>query len=43
MKYNGVIQRKFTLYEKIDPQIVYNIISSKLGNFRQFRDEIDRV
>ena len=30
-------------YEEIDPEIVYTIAKTKLENFRQFRDEIDRL
>ena len=30
-------------YEEIDPEIVYGIAKNKLENFRQFRDEIDKL
>lgn len=30
-------------YEQIDPQILYSIITTKLDDFRRFRDEIDRA
>ena len=30
-------------YEEIDPSIIYDIIENKLDNFRQFRDEIDKL
>ena len=30
-------------YEEIDPAIIYDIIKNKLDNFRQFRDEIDKL
>jgi uncharacterized protein YutE (UPF0331/DUF86 family) len=28
-------------YEEIDPELIYAIATSRLDNFRQFRDEID--
>jgi uncharacterized protein YutE (UPF0331/DUF86 family) len=30
-------------YEEIDPAIIYDIVKNKLDNFRQFRDEIDKL
>lgn len=30
-------------YEEIDPEILYSLIKDRLGDFRQFRDEIDRA
>lgn len=30
-------------YEEIDPEIVFNIAKNRLGTFRQFRDEIDKL
>jgi len=30
-------------YEEIDPAILYDIVKNKLSNFRQFRDEIDKL
>lgn len=29
-------------YEEIDPEIVFSLATSRLGDFRKFRDEIDR-
>lgn len=30
-------------YEEIDPAIIYDILKNKLENFRQFRNEIDKL
>lgn len=30
-------------YEEIDPAILYDILENKLENFRQFRNEIDKL
>jgi len=30
-------------YEKIDPEILYTLVTTRLGDFRKFRDELDRV
>ncbi len=30
-------------YEEIDPEIIYSIVSTKLDDFRRFRDEIDKL
>ncbi len=30
-------------YEEIDPEILYSIVSTKLDDFRRFRDEIDKL
>ena len=30
-------------YEEIDPAILYDILKNKLENFRQFRNEIDKL
>lgn len=30
-------------YDEIDPRILYNIINTRLEDFRKFRDEIDRA
>lgn len=30
-------------YEKIDPEILFNLATERLDDFRKFRDELDRV
>jgi len=40
VKFRNLIVHK---YEEIDPEIVFNIAKNKLENFRQFRDEIDKL
>jgi uncharacterized protein YutE (UPF0331/DUF86 family) len=30
-------------YEEVDPEIIFNIVTKKLENFRQFRNEIDAL
>ncbi|MEA2110149.1 MAG: DUF86 domain-containing protein [Pseudomonadota bacterium] len=30
-------------YEEIDPGLLYNLATERLGDFRKFRDEIDRA
>ncbi len=51
MAVNGVVQRKLALlsdqvlrlqYESIDPAILFDLATTKLGDFQSFRDEIDR-
>ncbi|HDM77983.1 MAG TPA: hypothetical protein ENG51_16195 [Deltaproteobacteria bacterium] len=29
-------------YKEIDPGLLYNLATERLGDFRKFRDEIDR-
>ena len=44
--YNDMVKFRNLLvhqYEEIDPAIIYDIIKNKLDNFRQFRDEIDKL
>ena len=40
VKFRNIIVHQ---YEEIDPEIVFNIAKNKLENFRQFRDEIDKL
>ena len=30
-------------YAEVDPDVLYDVVSGRLGDFRRFRDEIDRA
>ena len=30
-------------YDEVNPDVLYDVVSGRLGDFRQFRDEIDRA
>lgn len=43
--YRGIVKFRNLIvhqYEEADPEIVFSLATSRLGDFRKFRDEIDR-
>jgi uncharacterized protein with HEPN domain len=30
-------------HEEVDPDLLYDVVSTQLGDFRRFRDEIDQA